>query len=205
MPNCVMTSTATLSLDGLFLGLVKIVAALYGLRQSAYEFYMLFFPLLSGLGMVRCDVDHGVFFGEWVKSPDPSILMPSDGSPLILIVPIHVDDGLGITNSTQLYLWFLRMLGKNLHIIDLGACSKFLSILIIHNRAKHQLLLSSHLYVAELLAEWNMAQCKMAPISLPILPPKTLLKDNQPDDDVKPKYQRLLRCLQTNSFSFPTC
>ena len=54
---------------------LKIVAALYGLRQSAYEFYMLFFSLLSGLGMVRCDVDHGVFFGEWVESPDPSILI----------------------------------------------------------------------------------------------------------------------------------
>ncbi len=83
--------------------------------------------------MVRCDVDHGVFFGEWVKSLDPSVLMPSDGSPLTLIVPIHVDDGLGITNSTQLYLWFLHTLRKNLHIVDLGACSKFLSILIIRN------------------------------------------------------------------------
>jgi len=156
---------------------------------------MLFFSLLSGLGMVRCDMDHGVFFGEWVKSPDPSVLMPSDGSPLTLIVPIHVDDGLGITNSTQLYLWFLCTLGKNLHIVDLGACSKFLSILIIRDRPKHQLSLSSHLYVAELLAEWNMAQCKMATIPLPVLPPKTLSKDNQPDDDIKPKYQRLVGCL----------
>ena len=174
---------------------LKIIAALYGLRQSAYEFYMLFFSLLSGLGMVRCDVDHGVFFGEWVESPDPSVLMPSDGSPLTLIIPIHVDDSLGITNSTQLYLWFLRTLGENLHIVDLGACSKFLSILIIRDRAKRQLSLSSHLYVGELLAEWNMAQCKTAPTPLPVLPPKTLLKDNQPDDDIKPKYQRLVGCL----------
>ncbi len=49
--------------------------------------------------------------------------------------------------------------------------------------------------MAELLAEWNMAQCKTAPIPLPVLPPKTLSKDNQPDDDIKPKYQCLVGCL----------
>jgi len=113
---------------------LKIVAALYGLRQSAYEFYMLFFSLLSGLGMARCDVDHGIFFGEWIEPPDSSISMPNDGSPLTLIVPIHVDDGLGVTNSIELYLWFIRSLSKTLHIIDLGICSKFLSILIIRDR-----------------------------------------------------------------------
>jgi hypothetical protein len=29
------------------------------------------------------------------------------GKPLILIVPIYVDDGLVATNSTPLYLWFI--------------------------------------------------------------------------------------------------
>ncbi len=57
------------------------------------------------------------------------------------------------------------------------------------------LCLSSHLYVAELLAEWNMAQCKTASTPLPVSPPKTLLKDDQPDDDIKLKYQRLVGCL----------
>jgi len=100
---------------------LKIVAALYGLQQSAYEFYMLFFSLLSGLGMAHCNVDHGVFFGKWAESPDPSVLMPSDGSPLTLVVPIHVDDGLGITNSllVSLLAWqksACRRLGNMLKI-----------------------------------------------------------------------------------------
>ena len=42
---------------------LHILVALYGLRQSAYEFYMLFLELLLDLGMIRCEVDHGVFFG----------------------------------------------------------------------------------------------------------------------------------------------
>ena len=49
---------------------------------------MLILSLLLGVGMVRCEVDHGIFFGEWSSSPDPSIPLPSDGSPLVLFVYI---------------------------------------------------------------------------------------------------------------------
>jgi hypothetical protein len=75
------------------------MVTLYGLRQSAYKFYMLLMSLLLNLGMIRCKVDHGVFFGKWISPPDSSITMPADGSPLVLYVPIHVDDGLAITDS----------------------------------------------------------------------------------------------------------
>ena len=65
---------------------LHILVALYGLRQSAYEFYMLIMSLLLKCGMVHCEIDHGVFFGEWTRtsSPNPSIVMPSDGRPLVL-------------------------------------------------------------------------------------------------------------------------
>ena len=65
---------------------------------------MLFYSLLISLGMVQCDADHGIFFGEWASPPDPSVTMPVDGGSLVLYVPIHVDDGLAITNSQLLYL-----------------------------------------------------------------------------------------------------
>ena len=42
---------------------LQILVALYGLQQSAHEFYMLFLELLLELGMICCEVDHGVFFG----------------------------------------------------------------------------------------------------------------------------------------------
>ena len=86
-----------------------------------------------------------MFIGEWSSPPDPSIVMPSSG-PLVLYVPLHVDDSLGITNSPLLYAWFLKVLLRRLHIIDLGPCSKFLSILIIHDRPQHRIWLSSHVY-----------------------------------------------------------
>jgi len=51
----------------------------------------------------HCKVDHAVFNGCWSSPPDPSIPMPSDGADLVLIIPVHVDDSLGITNSIPLY------------------------------------------------------------------------------------------------------
>jgi hypothetical protein len=116
--------------------------------------------LLLNLGMIRCEIDHGIFFGKWISPPDPSVDMPPDGSPLVLYVPLHIDDGLAITNSASLYTWFLLVLSRRLHIVDLGVCAKFLNILIVQDRPNHRLWLSSRIYVSELLDEWNLASCR---------------------------------------------
>ena len=179
---------------------LRILVALYGLRQSAFEFYVLIMSLLLEFGMIRCEVDHGIFFGEWISPPDPSISMPSDGSPLVLYVPLHVDDGLAITNSPSLYAWFLLVLSRRLHIVDLGPCAKFLNILILRDRPGRRLWLSSHIYVTELLDEWNLSSCRPAtlpfPSNLPDLssaPPNSLPAIS--DADLLPQYQRLVGCL----------
>ena len=179
---------------------LRILAALYGLRQSAYEFYMLISSLLLALGMVRCEVDHGIFMGEWTSPPDPSITMPSDGTPLVLYVPLHVDDDLAITNSHSLYAWFLATLSVRLHIVDLGACSKFLNILILRDQPNRRLWLSSRVYIAELLDEWNLASCRTTSTpfptnfaDLPSAVPTSLPSIS--DADLVPQYQRLVGCL----------
>ena len=178
---------------------LRILVALYGLRQSAFEFYILLMTLLLALGMVRCEVDHGVFIGEWTSPPDPSIEMPASG-PLVLYVPLHVDDGLAITNSAPLYAWFLKVLSQRLHIVDLGPCSKFLSILIIRDRPARRIWLSSHVYVSELLDEWNLSSCKPASTPFPsgISPLAPAPLNSLPelsDADLVPRYQRLVGCL----------
>jgi Reverse transcriptase (RNA-dependent DNA polymerase) len=179
---------------------LQIMVALYGLRQSAYEFYMLLMSLLLDLGMIRCKVDHGVFFGEWISPPDSSVTMPTDGSPLVLYVPIHVDDGLAVTNSSSLYQWFLATLRRNLLIVDLGDCSKFLSIVIIRDRVRRRLWLSSHIYVIDLLNEWNLANAESPATPFPYkIADQLLLSPNAlpdiSDDELTSKYQRLVGCL----------
>ena len=142
--------------------------------------------LLLEFGMIRCEVDHGIFFGKWISPPDPLISMPPDGSPLVLYVPLHVDDGLAITNSPSLYAWFLLVLSRHLHIVDLGPCAKYLNILILRDCPGHRLWLSSHIYVSELLDEWNLSSCHPAtlpfPSNLPDIssaPPNSLPADEQ--------------------------
>src|SRR5271156_7059397 len=60
---------------------LRVLVALYGLRQSAYEFYMLLLRCFTSLGMHRCDVDHAVFVGTWTTPPDSSVPAWSTGGP----------------------------------------------------------------------------------------------------------------------------
>ena len=177
-----------------------ILVALYGLRQSAFKSYNLFFSLILSLGMQHCEVGHGVFIGEWTISPDSLVLIPDDGCPLVLYVPLHVDDGLAITNSHSLYVWFLMRLASQLCIVDLGQCSRFLGVVIIRDCPNHRLWLSSHLYISKLLDEWNLSTCKPASTPFPSniteitsVPPNSL--PNISDVDLTPRYQRIVGCL----------
>jgi hypothetical protein len=71
-----------------------LLVALYGLRQSAYEFYMLLLNCFRSIGMHRCEVDHAVFIGSWPSPPHPSIPPLPASASLFAIIPVHVDDGL---------------------------------------------------------------------------------------------------------------
>jgi Reverse transcriptase (RNA-dependent DNA polymerase) len=177
---------------------LHIVVTLYGLHQSTFKFYTLLMSLFLDIGLARYEVDHGVFFGKWTLPLDPSILMPPNGDSLVLYISIHVDDGLAITNLLPLYQWFLSVLKQKLLIVDMGECSKFLSIVIIQNRSCCQLWLSSHLYVAELLAEWNLLDARYPSMPFPY---KFVVQDqpsalpNISDANLITKYQQLVGCL----------
>ena len=127
--------------------------------------------------------------------------MPPNGLPLVLIVPIHVDDGLALTNSTSLYRWFIKVLQRRLRIVDMGPCEKFLNILLLCDRLNRCYWLSSHVYVAELLAEWNLSDCKTVATPLPpkhnekpLSTPSNAIPDIS-DSELISKYQRLVGCL----------
>ena len=49
------------------------LVALYGLKQSAFEWYTLLTNLFSDLGLFRCEADYAVFIGRWSTPPDPTI------------------------------------------------------------------------------------------------------------------------------------
>ena len=94
----------------------------------------------------------------------------------------------------------MRSLSRRLQIVDLGTCSKFLSILIIRDRVNRKIWLSSHVYILDLLDEWNLASCKPASTpfpsavsTLPVASSNSL--PDVSDADLVPRYQRLVGCL----------
>src|SRR6202522_2721330 len=55
---------------------LRLLVALYGLKQSSHEWYKLLSSLLANLGLLRCEADHAVFIGRWTTPPHPTIHLP---------------------------------------------------------------------------------------------------------------------------------
>ncbi|KAJ3515515.1 hypothetical protein NMY22_g14435 [Coprinellus aureogranulatus] len=175
----------------------RLKRALYGLKQSAYEFYIFLKESLSKIGVFHCDVDRAVFVGIWNTPPDPSIPMPPDNKPLILMVPVHVDDGLAVSNSDELYAWFIKRLSELMQVKDLGHATLYLGIRIVRDRAGRRMWLSQRAYVEDLLAEWKLSACTGHRVPLPrSLDDPINMSDNvyknYTDDQVRELYLRLV-------------
>ena len=178
----------------------RILRALYGLCQSAYEWYTLLRSVLENLGFTRCEVDHGVFIGCWSTPPSPSISMPTDGSDLIMLIPVHVDDGLAATNSVEFWKWLITALNKSFEITDLGPVALYLGIRITHDHPHRTLWLSQQTFVTNLLTSYHLLQSQ--PQSTPLHHPLHLLPPPPPnslpditDCDITAHYQALVGSL----------
>ena len=59
--------------------------------------------------------------------------MPSDRSPLHLLLPIHVDDGATATNSKSLYAYIIIFLNQHFQVKDLGPIRLFLGVTVCYD------------------------------------------------------------------------
>ena len=53
---------------------LRLLVALYGLKQSSHEWYKFLSSLLAKLGLLRCEADHAVFIGRWTPLYLPTSL-----------------------------------------------------------------------------------------------------------------------------------
>ena len=122
--------------------------------------------------------------------------------PLFLIIPIHVDDGLAITNSPSLYQWFVCEISKTIEFVCLGPVlnTRYLGQRIIRNRSNKTLQISQSDLIVALIDEWGLADCKTSsvplhhnPSNLPPCSPNAC--PEIPDDKILPSYQRLVGSL----------
>ena len=181
---------------------LRLLVALYGLKQSSHEWYKLLSSLLASLGLLRCEADHAVFVGRWTIPPHPSIPLPPSGGPLFLIIPIHVDDDLAISNSTHLYKWFITEMSKSIKIICQGPVinTRYLGQRVVHDRSNRNIKLSQSDLILELLEEWGLHDCKTLnvplqhnPSTLPTCSPNAC--NEIPDDKILISYQCLVGSL----------
>src|SRR5271168_3802497 len=181
---------------------LRLLVALYGLRQSSYEWYKLLSSTLASLGLLRCEADHAVFVGRWTIPPHASITLPPSGQPLFLIIPIHVDDGLAISNSLPLYTWFVSEISKSIELISLGPVlnTRYLGQRIIRDRVNKTIRISQSDLILGLLEDWGLHDCKTLniplhhnPSALPPCSPNAC--GDIPDDKIKVSYQRLVGSL----------
>ena len=126
--------------------------------------------------------------------------MPSNGDDLVIFIPVHVDDGLVVTNSLSLYHWILMEMNKQIEVVDQGVVFLYLSIRITRDHLKCKLWLSQHPFIVDLLTSHNLMNAHSSPIPLQHLlhdlPPVSAgsLPD-VPDDDMKVHFQHLVGSL----------
>ena len=181
---------------------LRLLVALYGLKQSAYEWYTMLKSIFLTLGLYRCKADHAVFIGRWSTPPDPSIAMPSSGEALVLIISIHVDDGLAISNSSSLYAWFVQEIFKRVDFVCLGPVvnTRYLGHRIVRDRPSRIIRVSQSDLITALLEDWCMTECKTSTVplshNLTNLPPcSPNACPDVSDADLTVAYQRLVGSL----------
>jgi hypothetical protein len=131
---------------------------IYGLKQSAMEWYEQVRAVMEELGFTRCTVDHAVFTYDRTDS--------ISARRIICIIGFHVDDGLGTSNSPAFLKRVKAKIDERFGIKDLGAVTKFLGIQFERHRATRHLWLHQGEYITYLLDEYGMLDCN--PVTLPL-------------------------------------
>jgi hypothetical protein len=111
---------------------------IYGLKQSAMEWYEQVRAVMEELGFTRCVVDHAVFIYDK--------LTPSAGR-IFCIIGWHVDDGMGASNSKAFLQQVKACIAKRFGIKDLGPIQKFLGIQFERDRLTRQLWMHQGEYI----------------------------------------------------------
>ena len=94
-------------------------------QQEGIDFMETYAPVVK-LTSMRIILAYANYHDYEIMSFDVKTAFLHAKLDYLLIVPVHVDDGLIITNSTPLYGWFINQLTPDLEIINTGPVSMYL-------------------------------------------------------------------------------
>ncbi|PPQ84479.1 hypothetical protein CVT25_007657 [Psilocybe cyanescens] len=139
-----------------FKGVWRLLKSLYGLKQASRVWYKLLCSVLEKLGFNRLEFDHAVFiFKRWWG-----------GGNVHCLLGMHVDDGLGGSNSSEFLRFIKEEIGKAFGIKDLGPVKEFLGVQFERDLGTRELWIHQEPYIDALLDEYGLINCN--PVSTPI-------------------------------------
>jgi hypothetical protein len=144
---------------------------IYGLKQSALEWYEQVCSVLLDLGFVHAKSDHALFYFDGKDDITTGITVPTINIPLTRVkcsIGWHIDDGMGVLNSRSFLEKAKRKSTEKFGIKDLGPVSKYLGVQFELNRKTRQLWMHQGEYISFLLQEYGLSDCN--PVYLPADP-----------------------------------
>ena len=161
---------------GLVMHLFK---SIYGLKQASNVWYKKLRGVLERLSMRRSEVDHALFSfsGEW------------KGNEVRCLIAIHVDDGIGSSNSLAFLEWIKSEIPQEFGLKDLVDVTQFLGVQFVRNLETRELWMHRKDYVRSLLADYNLLDCN--PVATPMESPCNLSQSGPPST-IRAEYQALM-------------
>ena len=156
----------------------KVRKGLYGLKQSARNWYLRLKRYLESIGFVRCNADHCIYFNSATE----------------IIIAVWVDDLILLGKTVEAINIVKSDLGKEFEMKDLGELEYFLGIQVARDRTKRRLHIDQSGYINTILERFGMANSN--PVSTPIATGTVFQKSTPNDQLVDSKfYQRIVGSL----------
>jgi hypothetical protein len=140
---------------------------IYGLKQSALEWYEQVCAVMGDLGFIRTNSDHALFYYDKAESAINTVHTRC-------LIGWHVDDGMAVSNNRPFLEQVKRRITERFGIKDLGPVTKYLGIQFERDRTSRKIWMHQSEYIAFLLQEYGLSTC--SPVRLPA-DPKTPLGD----------------------------
>ena len=137
---------------------------MYGLKQGAKNWYNNLCRALNELGFTRSEADHGIFFKRIGKD--------------IIILTVHVDDGIVTGNNITLIKKFKEDMNMKYKITNLGPVNWLLGIKVERDLVNKTIALSQQAYIEAIITRFNFDDLK--PCSIPMDPSAPLSKSQSP-------------------------
>ena len=153
------------------------LCTIYGLKQSALEWYEQVCMVMSDLGFVCAESDHALFYFDGEDDVTAGITVPTvNATPTRVqcLIGWHVDDGMGVSSSRPFLEKVKKKIAERFGIKDLGLVSKYLGVQFERDRKARRLWMHQGEYISFLLEEYGLSNCN--PVYLPA-DPKTPFRD----------------------------